>query len=150
MIQPEPSSRHPLIVFLLALCLISGVGMVAGNAPKPNSLEASLPAWQALAWAWALLLGALSTITGISLQPYRLRDGVLLEQVGMATLCPAAIIYAGAAFGQLGWSAFLSAGILFGLGLSCGYRWWTLQKDIQKSKRLRAMVSGVNAHGDRA
>lgn len=148
MIKPDPSSRHPLVLFLLALCLVSGLGIFLGQAPAPGSLNASLPEWEVLIWAAALGIGAVATLLGIAMQPFKLRDGVLLEQVGMACLAPAAMLYGVAAFTQVGISSLLPSGIILGLGVSCGYRWFTLQRDVRKSKHtMDTMAEGTSGDG---
>lgn len=148
MIKPDPSSRHPIVLFLLALCAVSGAGIFLGDAPAPGSLEATLPAWEVRIWSGGLLLGAMTTIVGLWLQspkrPTRLRDGVLSEQIGMALLGPCALIYGFAALLQVGWAALLPGGIVVSLGVACVYRWFTLQRDINKSKALVAQVNGAN------
>lgn len=147
MIKPDPSSRHPLVVFLLALCLVSGAGIFLGDAPAPGSLQATLPEWEVLIWSGGLAFGALSTLIGLFLQapkrPTRLRDGVIFEQIGMALLGPVAIIYGVAALGQVGIAALLPGGIILALGVACAYRWITLQRDINKSKALVAQRNGA-------
>lgn len=147
MIKPDPSSRHPLVVFLLGLCLFSGAGILLGEAPAPGSIEASIPRWEVTVWAAGLSLGAALTLLGLWLQspgrPTRLRDGVLFEQVGMSMLGPVALIYGFAAIGQVGPSALLPGGVVLVLGVACAYRWVTLQRTINQSKALVAQRNGA-------
>lgn len=150
MIKPEPSSRHPIVVFLLALCVISGAGILVGDAPAPGSLDASLPFWEVRIWAAGLAVGGALTLWGLCLQaprrPHSLRDGVLFEQAGMSLLGPAALIYGMAALVQVRLPALLPGGIVMALGVACVYRWVTLQRTVNTSKALQAQRNG--AHGD--
>lgn len=150
MIKPDPSSRHPIIVFFLILCLVAGAGILLGDAPAPGSLNATLPGWQVMVWAVALTAGSAGTLIGLWLQspsrPTRLRDGVLFEQGGMSLLGPAAMLYGFIAIVTIGWAAVLPGGIVLGLGVACAYRWRTLQRCVNQSQALRAQRNG--AHGD--
>jgi hypothetical protein len=150
-IKPDPSSRHPIIVFFLILCVIAGAGILLGDAPAPGSLNATLPGWQVKVWSAGLTLGAGAILIGLWLQapkrPHRLRDGVLFEQGGMSLLGPAAILYGFVAILQVGWSAVLPGGIVLGLGVACAYRWRTLQRCVNRSQALRAAQRN-GAHGD--
>lgn len=129
--KPEPSSRHPLIVFLLGLCVISGLGIGLG-APAPGSIEEQLPSVGVLVWALALGGGATTVLVGLALQAnhQRLVVGVLLEQVGVVVLGFAAIIYSAAALVTVGWSGLLPAGTTLTFGIACLYRWVSLQKQL--------------------
>lgn len=135
MSKPEPSSRHPLIIFLLALSMVAGVAIEIADAPAPQSVQAQLPAWGVDLWGWALIVGSGIYLAGLYLQGRdRLITGVLFEQVGVATLGPAAIVYAAAVFATVGWSGAYPAGITLGFGVSCLYRWWTLQRGIKRAQ----------------
>ena len=144
--RPEPSSRHPLIVFLLTLCVISGISITFG-APAPGSITEALPRWQVTAWALSLGLGALSILIGLILQPAdkHLVTGVLLEQVGVASLGCAAILYSAAVVSAAGWSGVFPAIVTAGFGVALLYRWYTLQRGIRRS-RQRAL-EGAAANG---
>jgi hypothetical protein len=154
--RPEPSSRHPLIVFLLALCFISGAGIGIG-APAPGSIEEQLPRFGVYLWALALSLGAATILIGLALQKHNARmiAGVLFEQVGMVTLGFAAIIYSAAAFATVGWSALLPAGITFTFGVACLYRWMSLQSQVNPTGfvatqlLLRTSSQGDSTDGQR-
>ena len=143
--RPEPSSRHPLIVFLLILCVISGL-TVAFGAPAPGSIEETLPRWGALAWGAALGLGALSTLIGLALQPFdrHLVSGVLFEQVGVASLGSAAILYSAAVAAVAGWTGAFPAFITFGFGVACLYRYYTLQRGIRRSRKIATEGTATN------
>jgi hypothetical protein len=129
--KPEPSSRHPLIVFLLSLCFLSGSGIALGG-PAPGSINEQLSREGVYLWATMLAAGAGTVLIGLALQANhaRLVVGVLLEQVGVVALGFAAIIYSAAAFGVVGWSGTLPAGVTFTFGVACLYRWVSLQRQL--------------------
>lgn len=129
--KPEPSSRHPLIVFLLSLCFISGAGIAFG-APAPGSVEEQMTRAGVYGWAFFLAAGAGTVLVGLALQAnhQRLVVGVLLEQVGVVALGFAAIIYSAAAFATVGLQGLLPAGITFTFGVACLYRWVSLQRQL--------------------
>ena len=143
--RPEPTSRHSLIVFLLFFVFASGISVTFG-APAPGSIEEALPRWGVYAWGTALGLGALATLIGLYLQPSdaRLVAGVLFEQVGVASLGSAAILYSAAVAGAAGWSGAFPAGVTFGFGVACIYRYIQLQRHVN---RYRRQLKGASANG---
>ena len=58
-IKPDPLGypRHGLVVYLLALCVLSGVTLLFGR-PAAGSLEAALDPQIVVGWAFLLTLGA--------------------------------------------------------------------------------------------
>jgi len=135
MVKPEPSSRHPLIVFLLLLCALAGSGPLLGATPAPGSLNAIAPANCVKVWAFFLTAGALLFLVGIASQPRHLVSGVLMERVAAFMLAGAGIIYGTAVLGAAGPSALLPAGLVITLGVACLYRWYTLGRQIRAAKR---------------
>jgi hypothetical protein len=138
--KPEPSSRHPLIIFFLLLTFVSGVSIELRLTDAPMSIVASLPIWGVALWGWALILGSTSLLIGLVLQGYdaRLVSGVLFEQVGAATLGCAAIVYSAALMAVAGWSGVYPAGVTFGFGVACIYRWVSLQRGIARARPAKA------------
>ncbi len=129
MIVSRANSRHPDELFLLFLCLISGITIVFGDAPAPGTIEAALPGWAATVWGIALLLGPLTTLIGI-FWPHRLRktDGLIVEQVGQMVTGVTAIFYA-VILTLAAWPAAVVAGaITLAFGLARLWRWWQIQR----------------------
>src|SRR5256885_4456397 len=52
--------RHPLVVYLLALCVLSGVASLL--SPSPNAPH--VPVWVNRAWYLLLVAGGLTALTG--------------------------------------------------------------------------------------
>jgi len=132
-IRLEPTSRHPVVLFFLGLLVVSS-GTIAFGAPAPGSVNEQLPKWGVYLWAAALFFGAISILWGLKMQPLIGKSsvtGALLEEVGMAMLAAAGILYAVAAFATVGWSGVIPAGLVLGLSLACGYRAWKIREQVK-------------------
>lgn len=139
MYRPEPSSRHPLIVFLLILAGASGAGILFGRQAAPGSIEEQLPPLGVKLWGAALLIGAITMLVALALQastrPVRFTNGVLFEQVGMMSFGVTGIVYSAAAFATVGWGGIFPVIVTFGFGVACIYRWASIQKGIVTARR---------------
>ena len=145
----QPSSRHPLVVFLLILCIVSGLTALVSDRP-PNSIETQLSVLWTRVWVFGLVVGPALFLFGLWLQPKRgkLLKGVLFEQVGVAALGAAAIVYAAAVIATAGVEGAVPAAIVFGFGVACAYRWWTLQQGINRARAAgRGEVGGLGPIG---
>lgn len=132
-IRLEPTSRHPIVIYMLCLLIVSSM-TIAFGAPAPGSVNEALPRYGVLLWAGSLFAGSVSILSGLKLQEYlgrRSVNGALLEQVGMAMLSAAGILYAAAALAVVGWPAVLPAGLVLGLAGACGYRWWKIRGQVK-------------------
>lgn len=125
---------------MLFLLLISSISIAFG-APAPGSVNEALPRWGVYLWAGALFSGSVSILIGLKLQEYlgrRSVNGALLEQVGMAMLSAAGILYGMAAIVAVGWPAVLPAGLVLGLAVACGYRWWKIRGQVKRYLERKA------------
>lgn len=138
MIQPEPSSRHQLVVCLLIVCFLSGIGPLSGKSPAPGSINAVVSHGTMLLWACMLTFGSALYLIALVMQPRRLVTGVLMERVAAFALGAAGIIYGAAVLGAAGWSAILSAALIFTFGGLCFSRWRSIGKQIKAAKRAHA------------
>ena len=121
-------SRHPDELFLLGLCLVSGITIVFGDVPEPDSIEAALPRWASIGWGIFLLLGPLTTLVGIFWPGKRVTDGLIVEQVGQVTTGMIAIFYAVVLI-IAAWPAAVVAGsITFAFGCARIWRWVQIQR----------------------
>lgn len=129
--QPEPTSRHPLIVFLFVLVAASGAA-VLGTQSAPGSIEEAVGRGGANAWGATLLVSSVLVLVGLVLQPNDrlVAYGVFLELGGMGALGWAAILYAGAAWRLVGASAAFPAALTLGFGLACLWRWGSLIRGV--------------------
>lgn len=148
-IRLEPSSRHPIVIYMLGLLIVSS-GTIGFGAPAPGSVNEALPRWGVYAWAASLFIGSVLILIGLKLQEYigwRSVNGALSEQVGMAMLAAAGILYATAALVAVGWPAVIPGGLVYGLSGACGYRWWTIRAQVQAYVDRKARETAGN--GDR-
>lgn len=148
-IRLEPTSRHPIVIYMLALLIISSFTIGFG-APAPGSVNESLPHWGVLVWAACLFSGSVCILIGLKLQTYlgqRSVDGALLEQVGMAMLAAPGTLYAVAVIAAAGWSGVIPGGLVLGLAGACAYRWWTIREQVKAYLERKARETANN--GDR-
>jgi hypothetical protein len=145
-IRLEPTSRHPIVIFMLGLLIFSGFS-VAFGAPAPGSVNEALPRWGVQLWGGSLFFGGVSVLIGLKMQEYlgkRSVSGALLEQVGMSTLAAAGTLYSVAAVAVAGWPALIPAGLVLGLAAACGYRWWQIRGQIKAYVERKARETAGN------
>lgn len=124
------SSRHPFQLFLLALCIVSGLPTLLGANPGPASIEALLPELMVRVWSFMLVVGAAISLIGAALK--NRVNGILVEQVGLVMVGVAAVFYAFGIFIVIGFQVgAISASIILGFGAACLYRWYQLQRYIK-------------------
>ena len=94
--QPtHAASRHPLVGFLLGLCVLTGVmGLFFGA--RPGSIQAQLDNKMQIFWSVLLAGGAALALVGIWWRGSSLKLALELESLGMTCLAVAGIVYAGA------------------------------------------------------
>lgn len=129
-----PAARYPAdprAVFVLTLCVVSGVPLVFADA-TPGSIAAQLPRLMVVVWGAMLALGALTTLVGTLKMDV---NGIILEQIGSVSVGGASLIYAGAIFTQIHWVGSVPAAIITGWGLSCFWRWGQLQALLHKAEK---------------
>lgn len=129
-----PAARYPAdprAVFVLMLCVVSGVPLVFANA-TPGSIESQLDKFWVVVWGILLTLGALTTLIGTFKMDV---DGIILEQVGSVAVGGATLIYAGAILATVGLAGSVPAGITLGFGLACFWRWGQLQGLLRRAER---------------
>lgn len=129
-----PAARYPAdprAVFVLILCVVSGIPLVFAGA-TPGSIAAKLdPAWVVI-WGIMLTIGALTTLIGT----WKLdADGIILEQIGSVAVGGATCVYAGAILAQVGLAGSVPASIVLGFGLSCFWRWGQLQSLLRRAEQ---------------
>jgi hypothetical protein len=121
-----PAARYPAdprAVFILVMCVVSGVPLVQGHA-TPGSVNSQLNPYQVVVWGALLVFGALVTLIGTFNQRV---TGIILEQIGSVAVGFACLIYAAAIAAQIGVLGTVPALIVLGFGLACFWRWGQLQ-----------------------
>ena len=79
--DPLRAGRHPFQTYLLALCVVSGAPMAAGQVTA-NSLEEQLPEPLVIAWGVMLVFGAVVALFG-SYARVSYATALTLERVGL-------------------------------------------------------------------
>jgi len=128
-----PAVRHPMdprAVFVLGLCLVTGVPLLFGASPE--DMDRLLPTWAVLVWALSLSVGAGVTLWGMTL---RSLNGVVLEQIGSVAVGAATIFWSVVVIMTVGFAGIPSAAIVLGWGAANFLRWGQLQAIIAKAKR---------------
>ncbi len=83
--DPLRAGRHPFQTYLLALCVVSGAPMAAGQVTA-NSLEEQLPEPLVIAWGVMLVFGAVVALFGFGVAcTRRARDIGHIFQRALAT-----------------------------------------------------------------
>lgn len=123
------SQRHPFEVFLLALCVVSGLSLLLGS-PPPGSINSTLDPLARNAWALMLAGGSIAALIGGSLP-----GGIFVEQVGLVAVGSGTLVYAVAIVATAGAQGLFAAGITLAFGAACCWRWWQLQRLIREARR---------------
>jgi hypothetical protein len=138
--RPEPSSRHPIVLFFLAFVALYGLTVILG-AKAPNPIEARLDQLQVRVWGVSLFGGGGAFLIGLVLQSTTrvatFTKGVAFEQVGAASMGAAAILYSVALMAAAGWSGAFSAGTTLAFGAACIYRWIDILLGIREHARAQ-------------
>lgn len=92
---PEwPPAWNPFEVFLLALSVVSSIGLVRGHSGS-QVLDDRLPVWEVVVWGLMLAGGSIVALVGIYC--YRSRErlmlGLYLERTGLLLVGGAAAVY---------------------------------------------------------
>lgn len=140
-----PAVRYPpdpRALFLLAMCVLSGVPLMFANA-TPQSVVAQLQdsphggkAW-VVVWGIMLTGGAALTLLGALSQTV---NGVIAEQVGSVALGFACIIFAGAIYGYVGWAGAVVMLLILGFGLAS---WWRFGQLVAYLKAVEHMAQVI-------
>lgn len=121
-----PAVRYPpdpRALFLLVMCVISGIPMALADA-TPRSLEdADLSDVWIVVWGIMLTGGAALTLAGAMRQTV---NGVIAEQVGSIALGFACLIFAAAIYGSVRWQGAVAMLLILGFGLASIWRFGQL------------------------
>lgn len=139
--DPMQAGRHPFELFTLLLALLTGLPTVLGAIPRPGTIEDALPNLVPLVWSWVLFLGALCALVGIYW--WDRATGLILEQLGLAFVGLASIVYAGCLVWEttdavdLRQDALIAAAIVFGFGASCVRRYFQIQQTLDATYEVQ-------------
>ncbi len=122
------AGRHPFEIFTLILGFITGLPRLFGAIPAPNSITALLPPVLVLAWSFVLVAGCGVALAGVWWRSRAI--GLILEQLGLAFVGVACLVYSSVALISLGLNASIPIGIVAAFGVSCLVRWRQIQRTI--------------------
>lgn len=129
--KPDPLGvpRHALVVYLLGLCIISGLSNLLGE-PTAGSVESTLRPEVQVTWSVILVLGGGASLVGMYWQGDP-RTGLLMKRFGYMSLAIAAAAYAGVLILLVGDQARFIGGIVIGFAFACMYATWVVNKAIR-------------------
>jgi hypothetical protein len=139
-----------MLFFFLYFLIFSGASIAFGAPSEPNSIQAALPQWGVYVWAASLAFGASCVLVGLHYQRKLGRasvNGALFEQVGMALLAAPGILYAVAVLAAVKWAGLYPAGLVLGMSVACGYRWWDIRRQIKAYLERKAKETAANGEG---
>lgn len=126
-------ARNPREVYLLGLCVVSGVGsLITRLAAEPSTAVCScappdpaahIPVPVILGWHALLIAGAATVLVGMCWRR-DLLTGALISRAGWIWLGFGAYAYAAAVAWPLTPQAVLGGGVLAGFGLACHWGLW--------------------------
>ena len=129
-----PLDRNPLELFLLGLCVTSGVangyGLALGVPPGDH-----VPAWMAWFFAGLITYGGVAGIAGAFWKDAI--TGVLIVRAAMIPTCTGSLSYAVAVFG--GGGGLLASVVVAGFAVACGWRAWDITKHVKDRNRTRIL-----------
>lgn len=128
--DPLGEPRNPLAVYLLALCVVSGVSLLSGVSTS-GSIESELPFAAARIWGVMLTAGASSTLLGMFWQGDR-RTGLLIKRTGLLTLSIAAFIYAAVILAAAGMQGAFVCGIVVGFGVATAIQFVRINRRVHQ------------------
>ena len=115
--DPLRAGKHPFQIYLLTLCVITGLPVVLGIA-TPASIEESLPEWLVFLWSLCLLIGSAVALIGVY-WPRSLATALTTERIGLALVGTAALVYGPFVWFRLGLDGLLAGAIIMAFGGSC-------------------------------
>ena len=121
-----PAVRYPpdpRAVFLLLMCVTSGIPMVFADAVPRALKDADVADVWIVTWGIMLAGGALLTLVGALRQSV---NGVIAEQVGSVALGFACLVFAGAIYGYVRWTGAVTMLLVLGFGLASIWRFGQL------------------------
>jgi len=108
--------RNPWEVFMLALCVTSGIA----NLVSPSPLPTHIPPLVAQSWYWLLIFGGLTSLVGLAWRD--VLTGVLISRAGHIPIGFGAYAYALVVGYPHNGQSLLTAAILLGFGTAAHCR----------------------------
>lgn len=122
----SPAVRYPpdpRALFLLVMCVASGLPMVFADATPRSLKDADLDQVWIVIWGVMLSGGAALTLVGALRQTVA---GVIAEQVGSVALGFACLVFAAAIYGAVHWAGSVTMLLVLGFGVASLWRFGQL------------------------
>lgn len=127
------AGRHPFEIYLLALALLVTLPTLFGVAPRPGSVASILTGFPGFLWNLSITAGSALALVGIYWKD-RIW-GLIGEQLGLALVGVACLVYTVVVLASTGWSALFPAAIVAGFGASCIRRYFQIQQTFNQISR---------------
>jgi hypothetical protein len=135
--QPtRDAARHPLVGFLLGLCVLAGVTQLAAGA-QPGSIQEQLDPKMQIFWSLFLVVGGLLSLVGIYWPGKNLKVSLELEGLGMIALAIAGVVYAVAIIRIAPLSGMSSWSVILTFALVCIARRQRIENVLRPSVKKR-------------
>lgn len=108
----------PFELFLLVMCLISGVGTLLGG-PRPNSIQSELNHAWIVVWALLLTGGGALGLAGLLWRGRSIITAITVEQVGLLAAGGGTAIYAVVVIATAGQRGYFAAGTSLAFSFAC-------------------------------
>lgn len=115
--DPLRAGRHPFQTFMLGLCVISGIPLLAGRETA-GSIDATLPDWLAVGWGICLFGGAVTALVGTYWRG-EIDTALMLERMGLDLTGTAAVCYTAAILIVASIPGVVAAAIVLGFATAC-------------------------------
>lgn len=137
------AARHPYAVYLLALCVLSGLlallGTATGQPTEPPAVAAAVPEWARLAWYSLLICGGSLALLGVLWPHQRIVDlvtGLLWERRGVYGLTLGAALYGVALIALDGPVSKVSGALTVGFAVASAMRVRRIGHDLDRIRQL--------------
>lgn len=132
MFRPRFTNPHPLVVALLAMCVMSGIAGAIDPSAGSNTINTLLPGYAVL-WNSLLAFGGIVSLVGV------VRDqGVLIERAGMIILAGLFLSFGtGLRIVDDTWFS-TGSGLILSIGVGCLWRAHQITQQMrQRMRQLR-------------
>jgi hypothetical protein len=126
---PLRTGRSPFQIYLIALVLLAGVGILTGLSNNPITESMGKP--YSTMWGVFLSIGGFLILLGIYWPKDKI-TGMLIERSGLVALGGACLIWSILVLWRVQLNGLFSATLTFGLFLACLAQWFWINGDVNR------------------
>lgn len=126
------SGRSPFQIYLIALVMLAGIGIVFGAST--NTITRAMGEPYATIWGAFLVIGGFLILLGIY-WPKRTLTGLLIERSGLVALGGASLIWSILVIRKVQLDGLFSAMLTLGLFIACVAQWRWINRNINTAIR---------------